>query len=92
MWTRRPSGLACSRDDYRRVIYDRFINRVVISRPGYDDVNASNILSTHYGAITFKGVADWFREKGWTNRKHYLPFLVTFETETRILRYSYIGD
>ena len=92
MWTRRPNGLACSREDYRRVLYDKYINRVLISRPGYEDVIASNILTTHYGSISFDGVTEWFRDRGWTNRKHYLPFVVSYERGTGIVRFSYIGD
>ena len=93
MWTRRPNGLASTREDYDKVFRpNRRIERVVVSRPGYEDVVAGNIIPTEYGAITFDGITQWFREKGWLQGRHYLPFAVTYDGQNAELKYIYIGD
>ena len=92
MWTSRPNRLCSTNEDYAKIFkVGRIVERVIISRQGYDDVEAGNILATRYNAITFSGITDWFRLNHWSLRKVYLPFSVTYNRSTRTIVYTYLG-
>lgn len=93
MWTSRPNSLASTREDYNRMVLKprRNVQRVIVSRPGYDDVVAGNILSTNYGRISFNGITEWFIRNHWNNRKVFIPFSVEYDRDTETLKFTYLG-
>ena len=93
MWTSRPNSLASTREDYNRMVLNprRNVQRVIVSRPGYEDVVAGNILPTNYGRITFNGITEWFIRNHWNNRKVFIPFSVEYDRDTETLKFTYLG-
>ena len=93
MWTRRPNGLASTKEGYKRIVLNPnwTVESVIVSRPGFPNVEAGNVLNTPYGAITFEGITDWFRMNHWEGRRVYLPFSVEYNPQNHTLTYTYLG-
>ena len=95
MW---PVGgsLASSREDHNRIVGGRIIDHLVIKRPGMQDVSADGCLDNFMrhggGRVSFDGISEWLRSRGWAASKRGLPFAIIYIRDNRTLVFSFIGD
>ncbi len=95
MW---PVGgsLASTIEDHNRIVKNRQISHLIILRPGMPDITADscldNFLRPNGGRISFDGITDWLRNRGWDSLKRGLPFAVQYYKESGTLNFTFIGD
>lgn len=96
MWPVGGNSLASSTEDHCRIIQGRSISHLLIRRPGFDDITAdgclTNFLRPGGGRITFEGISEWIKSRGWTGPKRGLPFSVEYQKDNSTLVFSFIGD
>ena len=96
MWTQSGNTLASSQEDHDRIVVGRAVSHIIISRPGFNDVNADgclgNFLRDGGGRLSFDGITAWLKSRGWSGLKRALPFSVVYDRSVETLFFKFIGD